>query len=182
MPQNSLLANEPLASVLVSRCLQFSKKVMVPNPMKTLLRPLTLAPLALLLCALPALAALGGDSASVTRDQLTMQATLRSTQNPGYAVHELRAPSGNIVREYVSPQGKVFGVAWQGSFVPNFQQLLGTYFQQFAQAGKSHRRGSPLVIEQPGLVLYSGGHMRAYFGKAYVPSMLPQGVTADAIK
>jgi hypothetical protein len=38
------------------------------------------------------------------------------------------------------------------------------------------------VIEQPGLVFYSGGHMRAFFGKAYVPETLPKGVTADAIK
>ncbi len=112
-----------------------------------------------------------------------MQATLRSTQNQAYAVHELRAPSGDLVREYVSPEGKVFGVAWQGSFRPDFQQLLGTYFQAFAEAGKTHRRGAgPLVIEQPGMVLYSGGHMRAFFGKAYVPDMLPKGVTADAIR
>ncbi len=142
----------------------------------------TLASVALLLIALPAFAALGGDASSVTNDQLQMQATLRSAQNQGYTMHELTVPSGTL-REYVTPQGKVFGVAWKSATPPNFQQFLGTYFQQFIAAGKNRRRGSgPLVIEQPGLVLYSGGHMRAFFGKAYVPDMLPQGVTADAIK
>lgn len=136
-----------------------------------------------LLLALPAFAALGGDAASVTNDQIQMRATLRSSQSQGYSVHELSDPAGNVVREFVSPEGRVFGMAWHGPFRPNFQQLLGTYFEQFAEAGKNHRRGTgPLIIEQPGLVLYSGGHMRAFFGKAYVPAMLPQGVTADAIK
>ena len=136
----------------------------------------------LLSLTLPAFAALGGDATSVTNDQLQMQATLRSTQKQGYTMHELTVPSGTV-REYVTAQGKVFGVAWQGATPPNFQQILGSYFQQFIQAGKAHRRGTgPLVIEQPGLVVYSGGHMRAFFGKAYVPDMLPEGVTADAIK
>jgi hypothetical protein len=31
-------------------------------------------------------------------------------------------------------------------------------------------------------VLQSGGHMRAYVGKAYVPEMLPEGVQPDAIQ
>ena len=142
----------------------------------------TLAFAASLSLTLPAFAALGGDATSVTNDQLQMQATLRSTQKQGYTMHELTLPSGTV-REYVTAQGKVFGVAWQGATPPDFQQILGTYFQQFIQAGKAHRRGTgPLVIEQPGLVVYSGGHMRAFFGKAYVPDMLPEGVTADAIK
>jgi hypothetical protein len=142
----------------------------------------TLAFAASLSLTLPAFAALGGDATSVTNDQLQMQATLRSTQKQSYTMHELTLPSGTV-REYVTAQGKVFGVAWQGASPPDFQQILGTYFQQFIQAGKAHRRGTgPLVIEQPGLVVYSGGHMRAFFGKAYVPDMLPEGVTADAIK
>jgi hypothetical protein len=150
--------------------------------MQNLWRLLTLASAALLSFSLPASAVLGGDATSVTNDQVRMQATLRSVQNQGYTMHELSAPSGTI-REYVTPQGKVFGIAWQSQSRPDFQQLLGTYFQQFIEAGKNHRRGDgPLVIEQPGLVIHSGGHMRAFFGKAYVPDMLPQGVTADAIK
>jgi hypothetical protein len=147
------------------------------------LRQLTLLFAAFAALALPAFAVLGGDATSVTHDQLRLQASLRSTQNPGYTVHQLSAASGNIVREYLSPQGKVFAVTWQGPFRPDFQQLLGTYFQQFtAAAGKTRPRGAPLVIEQSGLVLYSAGHMRAFFGKAYVPDMLPQGVNANAIK
>ena len=145
--------------------------------------PVVALTVGLWLLARPAFAALGGDAASVTNDQVRMQATLRSSQNQGYNVHELRDPAGNVVREFASPEGKVFGVAWQGPLRPDFQQLFGTYFQQFADAAKTHRhRSGPLVIEQPGLVVYSGGHMRAFFGKAYIPEMLPKGVPADVIK
>lgn len=131
-------------------------------------------------------AALGGDATSVQSDQARMKGSLQSVQKATYAVHEITAPTGTVVREYVSPTGKVFGVAWQGPFVPDLQQLLGSYFEQYSQAAKSARETHvgrrPLFIQQPGLVVQTGGHMRSYTGRAYVPEMLPQGVIADAIR
>jgi hypothetical protein len=32
------------------------------------------------------------------------------------------------------------------------------------------------------LVVQSGGHMRGYFGRAYAPDMVPQGVNPDALQ
>jgi uncharacterized protein DUF2844 len=131
-------------------------------------------------------AALGGDATSVLSDQARMKGTLHSVQKAAYAVHEITASTGTVVREYVSPTGKVFGVAWQGPFVPDLQQLLGTYFEQYSVAAESARETHvgrrPLFIQQPGLVVQTGGHMRSYTGRAYVPEMLPQGVIADAIR
>jgi len=133
-----------------------------------------------------AFAALGGDATSVQLDQSQMKGSLHSAQKATYAVHEITAPTGTVVREYVSPTGKVFGVAWQGPFVPDLQQLLGTYFDQYSKAAKSAKQAhvgrQPLFIQQPGLVVQTGGHMRSYTGRAYVPEMLPQGVIADAIR
>jgi hypothetical protein len=140
------------------------------------------------LCTLcfPAFGELGGDATSVQVDQARMKGTLRSLQKEAYAVHEITTSAGTLVREYVSPAGKVFAVAWQGAFVPDFQQLFGTYFEQYSEGAKSQRElhagRRPLFIQQPGLVVQTGGHMRAYTGRAYVPEMLPQGVSVDAIR
>jgi hypothetical protein len=132
----------------------------------------------------PALAALGGELTSVAADQAHMKASVEVKQAGGYEVHALRAPGGTVVSEYISPSGRVFAVAWHGPFFPEMQQILGSYFQQYSaalQEKKPYGHG-PLNLEQPGLVVQSGGHMRAYYGRAYIPGMLPQGLKVEEIK
>jgi Protein of unknown function (DUF2844) len=144
--------------------------------------------IALLMLALPlpALAALGGDVASVHEDQAQMKGTLKTTRTDAYTIHEIKASAGTVVKEYVSPAGKVFAITWHGQFIPDMHQLLGTYFDQFAEAAKTQRETHvghrPLNIQKPGLVFQNGGHMRSYFGRAYVPTMVPQGVNVDALQ
>ena len=136
-----------------------------------------------------AAATLGGNVASVEADQQQMKAKRAVQANGKYSVHEITTPYGTVVREYVSPEGKVFGVAWRGPFLPNFQQLLGDYYATFAQAAQQARaaqarrsRNAPLTVEQPELVMHSAGHARAYAGHAYVPGMIPPGVDAQEIR
>ena len=140
----------------------------------------------ILTTALPAFAALGGDASSVQADQSHMQGSLRTTQTEAYTLHEIRAATGTVVREYVSSSGKVFAVAWQGPWPPDMRQLLATYFAPYQQALQSQanaRAGRrPLLIQQPGLVVQAGGHMRSFAGRAYLPQMLPQGVSAEEIR
>jgi hypothetical protein len=142
--------------------------------------------LLILLLPLSAAASLGGDVASVHQDRAQMKGTLKSKQAKAYTVHEISASAGTVVKEYVSPDGKVFAITWHGQFIPNMQQLLGSYYQQFADAAAAQREGDyghrTLDIQQPGLVFQNGGHMRSYFGRAYVPAMVPQGVTKDDIQ
>jgi hypothetical protein len=137
-----------------------------------------------LLGAPSALAALGGAEATVEADRLQTGATHRVvTTDARFTLHELQAPSGTTVREYVSPTGVVFGVAWQGPTMPDLRQLLGGYFDQYVGAMTERRtRRAPVSIQLPGLVLQSGGHMRAFAGKAYVPAALPQGVSGDDVR
>lgn len=136
-----------------------------------------------LLAAHPARAALGDVEASVESDRLAMHALQQTTRTAIFTMHELRAPSGTTVREYVSPAGTVFGVAWQGPTLPDLRQLLGTHFDEYVAAAASRRaRRSPLLVQLPDLVVHSGGHMRAFVGKAYVPQALPPGVTAAEIQ
>jgi hypothetical protein len=138
-----------------------------------------------LLLPLRATAALGGDEASVEADRQQMKAQRAVRASANYSVHEITTPYGTTVREYVSPDGKVFGVAWKGQTVPDLHLLLGDYSNQLDQAvaaqGIPRRRG-PMVIKEPGLVVVSGGHMRAFRGKAYLPSLLPESVQPEDIQ
>jgi hypothetical protein len=138
------------------------------------------------LISLPAFAGLGDDISSVQADQAHMQGALRSTQTAAYTVHEIKAPTGITVREYVSASGRVFGVAWQGPWPPDMRQVLSSYFETYRQASQtqanSHTGRKPLVVRQPEIVLESGGHMRSFIGRAYVPALLPPGVSAESIQ
>ncbi len=119
-------------------------------------------------------------------DQTKMQGTLRTTSNNSYNVHEIQAPSGIVVREYVSLSGNVFGVAWQGRTHPDLRQVLGAYYDQYVQAvqaQRAQRHGhGPLLIQQPGLVLQMGGHMSSLTGRAYLPQGMPAGVRPEEIR
>lgn len=144
---------------------------------------LTSLALFLLAAAVPAAAALGEDAISVPADQKQMAATLEITSAAKFAVHQLELPSGSVVRQYVSPAGMVFAVSWQGPSLPDLRQVLGRYFSQYSETlsnqGAGNGRG---MIQLPGLVVQIGGRMRAFFGRAYVPQMLPRGVLAEDIK
>jgi len=136
--------------------------------------------LAMLVLPLPAPAALGGKAASVQADQLHMNGTLRTAAVGQYTQYEIQLPSGTLVREYVSSAGVVFAIAWEGPSLPDLRQVLGAYFAQYVEAAGTPGSG-PRIIQQPGFVMHSGGHMRAFFGKAFIPQLLPQGVSPDDI-
>lgn len=139
--------------------------------------------LVLLLGSVPGWAVLGEYANSVTTDQQQMHAQLHEAVRHGYTVRQLTSADGRTVREFVSPAGMVFGIAWQGPLMPDLRQLLGSYFTQLQQASRSRRRrGGPLVIRSKNFVLVSGGHMRSFRGMAYAPNLLPEGVPAEVVR
>jgi hypothetical protein len=103
-----------------------------------------------------------------------------------YSVRATTYSSGTRVREYVGPDGRVFGIGWNGPRMPDLPTLLGNYFPQYAsgvQALHAVRRGrGPVAIQQTDLVVYSGGHMGSFFGQAWLPNALPAGMTGADIK
>jgi len=147
-----------------------------------------IASLSVFVCLFPlqAYAALGGDAASVATDSAQMKASREVKQAAGYAVHQLTSESGTAVREYVSPSGNVFAVAWQGQFTPDMQQLLGSYFEQYSAAVKankeSHIGRRPLNLKLPGLVVQMNGYMRHYHFRAYLPQAVPAGVRQEEMQ
>ena len=136
--------------------------------------------------SLHAVASLGGTVDSVEADQSQMKANIRITEAQAYTVHEMKGPTGTVVREYVSTSGRVFGITWQGPFIPDMRQLLGAYFEQYSRAARAQRDSHvgrwPLNIQDPGLVVQTAGHMRSYSGRAYDPALLPPEVRANDIR
>ncbi len=127
--------------------------------------------------SIPAYATLGQHVSSIDGDR-------KFFSHPLYSVHEISDPYTNI-REYVA-NGIVFAVSWTGQIHPDLAQLFGTYYQNYHEAflrtkrikgQRSHGRvqGKDLVVEQ-------WGHMRWMQGMAYIPSLLPIGMTPNEIK
>jgi hypothetical protein len=130
-----------------------------------------------------ALAALGGDAASVDLDHVRMKAQRRVLASENYSIQEMQLSSGTTVREYLSPAGKVFAVTWTGPQMPDLEQLFGAHFTTYRNAAKGMRKGHRRqTIEEAGLVVQSGGHMRGFVGRAYLPQLVPEGVPVDELR
>jgi hypothetical protein len=137
----------------------------------------------LIAAAFPAGATLGGSAESVVTDQSKFHAKRAVVERQDYAVHEISADDGTVIREYVTPADKVFGVSWTGPTIPDLAQLLGTYNTEFQTAMHAARgRRSSAAVHNPDLVVESSGHMRAFRGRAYLNSMLPGSVTQDVVQ
>lgn len=143
-----------------------------------------------------AYAALGETSASIARDAARMHATIVKpaaaatapppSRAPAFSVARFRTPAGVSVREYVAPGGTVFAVSWRGAAPPDLAVLLGAYFTQYRKAAAT---GSPSafglhnsIVAGPDVTVETGGHMGDLWGRAYVPTMLPPGVSQSEIE
>jgi len=131
------------------------------------------------------------DLSSTTTSATTSAATSTTTTSTGYTVRTETLASGTVEREYVTSDGVVFGVAWNGPFAPDFKTLFGTSaFASYAsglQAAKAAgtvrgRAGGPVTVTTSGLVVQMGGHQRALAGRAYMPDLLPSGMSASDIQ
>ena len=139
--------------------------------------------LVLVVGALPAWAALGEYESSVSLDQRILRGETREETEAGYKLLQMITPGGAVIREYVSPSGKVFAISWNAHCLPNLPQLLGSYFPRVQQAAqvKTHH-GGPLIIDTPDFVFFSGGRMMNFHGSAYVPALLPKNVRAEVVQ
>jgi len=139
----------------------------------------------LLSVVVPASAELGGDTASVYRDMERMHGTVQLRNTQQYTIFEINGPTGTTVREFVGPDGIVFGIAWEGRFIPEMDQVLGTYFDQYSAAVKAvtgrYFGRRHLDMRLPNLVFESNGHMGWYYGRAYIPESVPKETKLEDI-
>ena len=139
--------------------------------------------LILFLGAAPAWAVLGEYESSVSLDQQFLAGQHREEARQGYRVHHITTANGTVVNEYVSPTGIVFGVSWQGHFIPNLHQLLGSYMTNLQQGQRTNVvRRRAVVIQGDNFVFSSVGHARYFRGRAYVPGLVPANLTSEVIQ
>jgi len=90
------------------------------------------------------------------------------------------------VRQYVSANGLVYAVSWDGPAMPDVSVLLGTRFDGYRQGASaalenanslrsSHVDGSDFVTE-------TSVRLREFSGRAWLPEALPAGVTTADIE
>jgi hypothetical protein len=133
--------------------------------------------------ALPAQGALGERTSSIAADQARLAGALQTTAAATHSVHEIAAATGTLVREYASASGVVFAVSWQGPFLPDLKQLMGSYYDRYVDAVHARHRGrGPVLLSLPGLVVESAGHPRGFHGRAYVPELVPDGVPLESLR
>jgi hypothetical protein len=129
------------------------------------------------LCPLASYATLGSAPAANTHAATAARSLLQSTAataTASYTVREAVGSDGVTIREYVLPTNVVFAVTWQGPVRPDMSALLGSYFPNFVNAGEGRPRGTgPLVRHDGDFHIESAGHAGYFFGKAYLPRLVP---------
>lgn len=130
----------------------------------------------------PVRAALGQLHDSIQSDVEMLNGTRTTVPMYGYSVEEITRGDGAVLREFVTPGGRVFGIAWQGPTMPNLLQLLGPSAPAFQQAVRSSHRRGPISVHLGQLVVQTGGHMRAFRVRAYLADQLPGGISEEVIR
>lgn len=134
-----------------------------------------------------ALAVLGEGLASIHADQQRMAGVRSLAAGIGPQVHTIAMDDGSTIRQFVSPAGVVYAVAWNTRFKPRLDQLLGVHFPAYAEAGRRAMQQRPgivhhAVLRQDDLVVEAAAHLTAHVGRAYLRSLLPVGEPLDAIR
>jgi Protein of unknown function (DUF2844) len=130
-------------------------------------------------------AVLGEPVSAVETDRVALGGQLSMIQAQLYTIQEITT-SELVVREYVS-RDTVFAVAWRGRRPPNLVSLLGSYFQEYQEAAAAAASNGPRMrgmtrIQGSRVVVEAGGHPGDIRGRAYIPSLLPSGVTKEMIQ
>ena len=129
-------------------------------------------------------ATLGEGAASVTRDRNALSAAKKATTSQAnYTVQEV-ASAATTVREYLSLSGVVFAVAWNGMVHPDLTTLLGSYAGEYRDAKRRSQRQHGQKrsrVEANRVIVETWGHMRNLRGRAYLPALLPEGVSINEI-
>jgi hypothetical protein len=140
------------------------------------------------LAASPAQAVLGGDASSVAADNVRLNATRHqvSAMSAQVGSHEITLADGSSIREYTTPGGIVFAVAWSTRFKPDLASLLGQHAGAYAAAASEAMKAPGIrrhvELQRGDLVVQSGGRLNAFVGKAWLRSLVPEGVNVDALR
>ncbi len=110
-------------------------------------------------------------------------AVTTNAQSGLYKLQATQLENGTTVQEFATLAGVVFALSWRGPVLPDLSALLGSYFSAFKaetdRARSLGKRGSPVKMVSDSLVVNSNGRMRSFFGYAYAPDLIPEGLKID---
>ena len=122
----------------------------------------------------------GAASQSVLRSAVSLNASAAATP---YTMRTTSGADGVTIHEYVLPSNVVFAVTWQGPVRPDMSTLLGSYFPNFTNAAAQRARGAGPMIEHNGdFHIESAGRAGRFFGKAYLPRLVPINVRVEQLQ
>lgn len=153
------------------------------KPVKLALAIAALAPLACY-ATLGAAPAMRTHAVAGSRSLLQSGSTSSdSAAAASYTVREANDADGVTIREYVLPTNVVFAVTWHGPVRPDMSELLGSYFPNFVSPGDGRPRGiGPMVQHNGDFHIESAGHTGYFFGKAYLPRLVPANVRMENLQ
>ncbi|MFC0402333.1 DUF2844 domain-containing protein [Paraburkholderia rhizosphaerae] len=134
---------------------------------------------ALLLTVSPVRAQLGGTMS--TTPSAASEAIVNDLADASIRIRGWTDEGGTTIREYATGDGLIFAYTWQGPTMPNLDRLLGEYKASYrakatallATAGSLHASR----VAQPDVIVDSGGQMRSYVGRAWLPAVIPPGIS-----
>jgi hypothetical protein len=135
-------------------------------------------------CSGTVLAGLGSSAVALEPGVLSASSTLMSTVSSTYTKLQKTLESGTQVHEYVNAGGTVFAVSWSGPYMPDLKGLLGAHFQALLDNARKQPGAarSQVDVQQDDVVIFSGGRVGAFEGKAWIPALLPAGFSTSDIK
>jgi hypothetical protein len=145
-------------------------------------------------CCIGAHAELGGPpTLPATSAQASSAVSLKATSSTSatststaYTVRESTLTNGITEREYLNVDGTVFALAWDGPFMPDLRSFMGsTIFSEYVSAMQNQTdrtRSGGVNISTDDFVVQVQGHQRHFRGRAWLPSLLPSGVSTSVIQ
>ncbi len=144
----------------------------------------TLLSLVVLIASQSAFARLGDSESSAESDRQALHGIRKVNLRTGYKIHEITTDA-NVIREFVSPSGAIFAVAWNGLSHPDLTQLFGTYYAEYVEAERATPKPkgrAELTVTSQNMKSARFGHMRAVHGKAWIPALVPSGFDLSLIQ
>lgn len=119
----------------------------------------------------------------------TTLAAPRSLMNGALQMRTLTDAGNTTINEYAASDGRIVAYTWQGPTMPDLNALLGKYLNSYRAAaddpsdtanGNGNLHASRRV--RPDVIVESGGPMRSYTGRAWLPGALPPGVNIENLQ
>jgi hypothetical protein len=109
----------------------------------------------------------------------------RMLLNGALRVRTLTDAGNTTINEYATSTGQIIGYAWEGPTMPDLDALLGKYADSYRTGAATSAADANLHtsrIARPDVIVESGGPMRGYVGRAWLPAALPPCITADDLQ